>query len=200
MKIQSATFARGAARWEELPADGAPEAAFVGRSNVGKSSLLNMLVGRKSLAHTSATPGKTRQFNYYHINERFYLVDLPGFGYARISQTERLHWARMIERYLAERETLRTLVHLVDARHEPQALDLEVMHMMRGVPVPYLIVLTKADKLSGNELSRSRARAQRALKGMGLEAPVVATSSAGEGRGREHVWEWLAPFLPESPA
>lgn len=190
MKIESATFIKGAAGWKDLPADGLPEVAFIGRSNVGKSSLLNALVGRRGLARTSGTPGKTRQFNYYLIDERIYFVDLPGYGYARISKVQRERWGRFIGRYLEEREPLRLVFHLVDSRHEPTRLDRDVMELMRGGRVPYVILLTKADKLSGNERTKSERRVREALASYGMEIPVILTS-AKTGRGLAEMLDWI---------
>ena len=171
------TFLLSAARWDDLPAEPRPEVAFVGRSNVGKSSLLNALVGRRALAKVSQTPGKTRTFNYFDAADgRFFLVDVPGFGYAKVSQVERDRWAQLIGRYAMEREALRLLLHLVDSRHAPTALDREVMASVR--PERYALVLTKGDKLSGNGRATSLKTAKATLAAHGLShAPVVMTSS-----------------------
>ena len=164
--------------------------AFIGRSNVGKSSLLNRLVGRKSLARTSGTPGKTQQFNYYLAADRFYLVDLPGYGYAKVAQTERARWGRFIGRYLQEREPLRVVFHLVDSRHPPTALDRDIMAWMRASPASYVIALTKTDKLSGNGRTKSVRAVEEALEPLAMEVPVVLTS-AEDGRGRKELLGWI---------
>lgn len=190
MKITGVQFVKGAVRWEHLPTDGWPEVAFVGRSNVGKSSLLNMLAGQSGLARTSGTPGKTQQFNYYLVNQRLYFVDLPGFGYAKIARTERERWGRLLGRYLTEREPLRVVFHLVDARHPPMQQDEDIMDLMRGSPVPYVIALTKTDKLSGNQRAKSVARVEEVLEQKAMEVPVVLTS-AKTGRGRKELLEWI---------
>lgn len=190
MDVKDVRFVSGAAKWEQLPADHLPEVAFIGRSNVGKSSLINMLLGRRQVARTSRTPGKTQEFNFYLVNDSLFIVDLPGFGYARISQVERARWAQLIGRYVTERPPLKAVFHLVDIRHEPTALDREVMDMMKGSAVPYLVVLTKADKLSGNGRAQSKARVERALAGLGMEVPIILTS-AEDKRGREEVWHWI---------
>lgn len=171
------TFLLSAARWDDLPAEPRPEVAFVGRSNVGKSSLLNALVGRRALAKVSQTPGKTRTFNYFEAAAgRFFLVDVPGFGYAKVSQVERDRWAKLIGRYAMEREGLRLLLHLVDSRHPPTALDRAVMASVR--PERYALVLTKADKLSGNGRAVALKTAKAVLAEHGLShAPLVVTSS-----------------------
>ena len=190
MKIKQVEFVMGAATWAQLPADGRAEVAFVGRSNVGKSSLLNKLVGRKNLARTSGTPGKTQQFNYYLVNGQFYVVDLPGYGYAKISKVQRARWGEFIGRYLSEREPLRGVFHLIDSRHPPTDRDEDVMAHLRGGPVPYVIVLTKADKLSANQRRRSRAAVEALLKRMALEVPIVLTS-AKDGRGQAELLGWM---------
>lgn len=190
MDIQTVEFVKGAARWEHLPEDGLPEVAFVGRSNVGKSSLLNMLVGRKSLARTSRTPGKTQEFNYYLVNGDLYFVDLPGYGYAKISKQQRERWGLFIGRYLTERPTLRAVFHLIDSRHPPTALDRDVIALLRGSPVPYIILLTKTDKLSGNQRVQNRREVEKVLEQAAMEVPLVLTS-AQDRRGREEVLTWI---------
>ncbi len=190
MRIREITFVRGATSWGGLPSDGLPEVAFAGRSNVGKSSLLNALAGRRGLARTSGTPGKTREFNYYLINGALYFVDLPGFGYAKTSKQERARWARLIERYVTERDPLRLLVHLVDSRREPGETDRSFIEFMRGQEAPYAIALTKCDKLSGNERIRAERGVREALSGLGLEIPVFSTSSQTR-RGVPALLEWI---------
>lgn len=190
MNTVPARFVKGIARWQQLPDDGTPEVAFIGRSNVGKSSLVNMLLGRKNLARTSNSPGKTREFNFYLIDERLYFVDVPGYGYAKTAKTERDRWAAFIARYLTEREPLKVLFHLIDGRHAPTAYDREVMGYMKGSPIPYVVCLTKTDKLSGNQRATSARETKAALLGLGMEAPIILTS-AEDGRGREEVWDWI---------
>ncbi len=194
MEIRDVRFVKGVARWEGLPDEGLPEAAFIGRSNVGKSSLLNMLAGRRSLARTSNTPGKTQELNYYLANEQFYLVDLPGYGYARVARTERERWGRLIGRYLTERAPLRLVFHLVDSRHPPTELDRDILALMRGSPTPYVIVLTKTDKLSGNQRTKAAAEVQRVLQSAAMEVPVVHTSSQTR-RGREELLKWIEDLV-----
>jgi GTP-binding protein len=190
MLIKTSTFVLGASSWKNLPDDERPEVAFVGRSNVGKSSLINMLLGRKDLARTSNQPGKTRELNYYLINDAFYFVDLPGFGYARTSKVQRAQWASLISRYIDERATLRLLIHVVDGRHAPASIDREIMAMMRGLPQPYVVVLSKTDKLSGNERQKSRNKAAEALKDQHLEVPLIQTSAVSK-RGRDELLGWI---------
>lgn len=190
MHVRDAQFVMGAARWEQLPPPEFPEVAFVGRSNVGKSSLLNMLLGRKGLARISRSPGKTQQLNYYRINNALYFVDLPGYGYAKVSKKERERWGRLIGRYLSERAALRLVIHLVDSRHPPQQLDEDVMVLMCGSPVPYIIALTKTDKLSGNKRGQSVRNVEQVLERGAMEVPVVLTS-AKDRRGYKELWRWI---------
>ncbi len=190
MEIHEIQFVKGVVRWEGLPDEGVPEVAFVGRSNVGKSSLLNMVAERKELARTSRTPGKTQQFNYYLVNQILYFVDVPGFGYAKVSKKQRAKWGRFIGEYLTHRVPLRVVFHLVDCRHPPTQLDKDVMALMRGSPVPYIIVLTKADKLSNNQRQKSLASVQQVLAQGAMEVPVVFTS-AKKGTGREELLTWI---------
>ena len=190
MLIQEAQFVRGAASWKGLADDGKPEIAFIGRSNVGKSSLINMLLDRKSLARTSNTPGKTQQFNYYLINDTFYFVDLPGFGYAKVSKAQRAKWERFISRYMSEHEALRLVIHLVDGRHDPTRLDKDVMEFMKGGWMTYLVVLTKMDKLSGNHRGKAVRQVKKSLAEFDLEVPVIASSSKNKS-GKEELWQWI---------
>jgi GTP-binding protein len=148
LKIASAEFVISAASPTQFPKTSFPEIAFAGRSNVGKSSLLNSLVGRKGLAKISATPGKTRQINFFRINDRFQFADLPGYGYAKVARTEREEWARLIETYLTQRTQLRMVVSLSDIRHEPPALDRDMFTWLEAIGRDFIVVLTKYDKVS----------------------------------------------------
>ncbi len=190
MLIKDAHFIRGAAGWEGLSTDRIPEVAFIGRSNVGKSSLINLLVGRKMLARTSGTPGKTQEFNYYLINDRLYFVDLPGLGYARVSKAQRAKWDQFIRRYMSEHEALRLVVHLIDSRHDPTRLDEEIMAFMKGGWMPYLIVLTKIDKVPKTKRAGAVKNAKKSLARYGLEVPVVM-SSASERIGMDEILQWI---------
>src|SRR3954466_46019 len=155
MKILSAEFVKSAYDRRHWTTDELPEIAFLGRSNVGKSSLINSLLQRKGLARTSNTPGRTQCINFFLINERFYFVDLPGYGYARVSKSMRSDWGRMAEEYLSERETLTLCVQLVDSRHEPTALDKQLNEWLVHYKKSHIIAATKADKLSSNQLRKS---------------------------------------------
>jgi GTP-binding protein len=194
MQIHEAEFAKGVTRWADLPVDGLPEVAFLGRSNVGKSSFINMLVQRKSLVRTSKTPGRTRELNFFRINGRLYLVDMPGLGYARAPAQQRARWTQLNERYLTERVPLRLVFHLVDSRHPPMALDEMVMDFMAASAARYVVVLTKADKLSKNAQAQGIAAARQALDQHGLNAEVVL-SSAVTRLGRAEAWRLVSAAL-----
>lgn len=154
MRITTAEFALGVANLRQLPKDGLREVAFLGRSNVGKSSLINKLCGRKSLARTSSEPGKTRELNYYLINKEFYFVDLPGYGYAKLPEQIRSSWGKLIEQYLKGRDQLGMVVQLVDSRHEPTELDMMMIGWLDYYDLPFLVALTKADKLPASKMPR----------------------------------------------
>ncbi len=156
----------------------------MGRSNVGKSSLINSLLGVKGLARTSSTPGRTQSINFFLINEEFYFVDLPGYGYAKTSKENRRAWGKLIEKYLAERQQLVLSILIVDARHEPSPLDLQMKSWLQHFGLPYLVVATKVDKLSANEQRRFRQRAQEILD---TERVFAYSSLTGEGAGP--VWD-----------
>ena len=192
--FDEATFIRGAAQWPQLPTDGRPEVAFVGRSNVGKSSLLNALLGRKNLAYTSKKPGKTQQLNYFLVDGRFYAVDLPGYGYAHAPRSARAEWAQLQERYLSERPPLRAVVQLIDSRHPPMDSDLTLVEELRGIERPHLIAMTKTDKVSGNGRAAAERRMTDALESLGYTCPVVLTS-AKTGRGIGTVRHWITEQL-----
>lgn len=195
--FDEATFVKGAAAWEQLPDDGRPEIAFMGRSNVGKSSLINSVLGRKSLAYTSKSPGKTRQFNYFLVDGRFFVVDLPGYGYAKGARSERDAWERLRERYLSERRPLRGVIQLVDARHPPMDSDVAEIERLAEIGQPHLLVLTKVDKLSGNGRAQAQQRMNDSLANLDVERSVVLTS-AKTGRGIGAVRTWIGSVLEEA--
>ncbi len=151
MKVRQAEFVTSAVRPEQYPGDKRPEIAFVGRSNVGKSTLLNILLNRRGLAKTSKKPGKTRLINFFDVNGEIYFVDLPGYGFAKVSKKERMSWERSITEYITGREQLRLVMHLVDARHKPNDADRALLDMLDEAEVPALIVATKADKLRARD-------------------------------------------------
>jgi GTP-binding protein len=173
-----------------LPADGLPEVVFAGRSNVGKSSLVNMLLGRRAIARTSSQPGKTRTLNYYLVDGDRYFVDLPGLGYAKVARSQRQRWGRLIRDYLTQRDALRLIVQLVDARHGLTRTDDDLLAEVVRSDAPALIVLTKCDKMSSAAVSKQVAGMTSDLRSRGLEVPVVATS-AKKSTGGEELWEWI---------
>jgi GTP-binding protein len=186
MKIASAEFIKSAFEERDWPLDPLPEIAFLGRSNVGKSSLINSLLGVKGLARTSRTPGRTQALNFFLINKRFRFVDLPGYGYARVPKNMRAGWGEMASNYLAKRSLLVLSIQIVDSRHEPTTLDLQLDEWLAANAKPRVVVATKSDKLSQNELRKSIERARRVLT-----AERVITYSAITGRGREEVWRTI---------
>jgi len=183
MKIVSSEFVKSAFARDHWPADRRPEIAFLGRSNVGKSSLINSLLGRKGLARTSNTPGRTQSINYFLINDSFYFVDLPGYGYAKVPKQMRSDWGKMAEEYLSERKQLRLCIQLVDSRHEPTTLDAQLHEWLIFHNKIHIIAATKADKLSSNQLRKSLASIETKLS----ESRVIAYSSE-TGLGRDAVW------------
>ncbi len=189
MKITSAEFLKSAFEESQWPPPAVPEVAFLGRSNVGKSSLINSLLGVKGLARTSSTPGRTQALNFFLINKRFRFVDLPGYGYARVPKSVRGEWGRLVTDYLAKRESLVLSIQIVDSRHDPTQLDLQLREWLEFHGKPSLTVATKCDKLSANGLSKSLARAAKVLgeAGGGARGKIVAYSAV-TGRGREEVW------------
>ena len=193
MTIHSAEFITSIGTLKQLPEAGLPEIAFAGRSNVGKSSLLNRLLNRKNLAKTSNTPGKTRTLNYYRVNGSFHLVDLPGYGYARRSQAERESWGRLIEGYIQNRAQLRGFVQLIDARHDPTQDDLMLLDWLCHSQKPFVVVATKTDKLSGSTL---KPRIDKTRRMLNLHGPIdLCPFSAVTGRGRDTVWQWIGEIL-----
>jgi len=186
MEVQHITFVKSAETLRQMPSDQLPEVAFIGRSNVGKSALLNMLCQRKSIARISATPGKTQTFNFYQVNHQIYFVDIPGYGYAKVSKASRAKWRRQIADYLVQRISLSAVLHLVDSRHAPTGLDQEVMLLLRETEAHRFLVLTKADKLSGNKITRSVQTARKTMESCGVELPIIVTS-ATQRRGRKEL-------------
>jgi GTP-binding protein len=193
MSFDKSQFITSAPSIDDCPPPTLPEFCFAGRSNVGKSSLINKLTNRKRLARTSNTPGKTQQMNYYLIDESFYLVDLPGFGYAKVPEKERQKWGRDIKQYLLMRETLELILHLVDSRHPPTALDEEFFYWMASNNKPFSVLLAKSDKLSANKLKGSIKRCSDILNDMNIEVPIVACS-AETGYGINEIQSLILEF------
>lgn len=181
MHIKKADFVCSFVDTKSLPQDQLPEIALVGRSNVGKSSLINKVVNRKNLAKSSSTPGKTRMLNYYIINGAWYMVDLPGYGFAKVSKVEKEKWGKMIERYLSSREPLRGVIQLVDIRHAPSENDILMKEWLSHYELPILLVATKADKVSRNERQKSLAVIRRSLNLSPDQKPIVFSAQTGEG-------------------
>jgi GTP-binding protein len=190
MKITSAEFLKSAFQESDWPRDPKPEIAFMGRSNVGKSSVINSLLNARGLARTSNTPGRTQSLNFFDINNSFRFVDLPGFGYARVPKSLRLGWGEMVTSYLAKRQQLVLSIQLVDSRHEPTKLDLQLHEWLEHSAKPRLIVATKSDKLSKNDLKMSLERARRVFK-----AATVIAFSAKSGNGRDELWRTIENAL-----
>ena len=155
MIVKKAEFITSAAKPQQYPAPGVKEIAFAGRSNVGKSSLINLLVGRKALAKVSSSPGKTRTINFFNINDTFRIVDLPGYGFAKVSKAEQESWGRMMETYLSKREDLAAVILLVDSRHEPTAQDVQMYEWLQYYGLSGIVAATKTDKISRNELNKN---------------------------------------------
>lgn len=193
MKVTEAKYACSAVGPGQYPADNLPELAFAGRSNVGKSSLLNALLNRRSLARISSRPGKTQTINFYLVNQAFYLVDFPGYGFARVSKEIKSTWGRMIEGYLKGRTQLKGVVQLIDIRHEPTADDIQMYQWLQFFGFPTIVVATKADKLS-----RSKALQQLKMIRSKLKIPadgVLLPFSAISKEGVDHLWELLAAWM-----
>jgi GTP-binding protein len=192
MQIKSAEFVKSSQKHQDCPPADKPEYAFIGRSNVGKSSLINRVLGRKNLAKTSQTPGKTQLINHFLINENWHLVDLPGYGWAQVSQANRVAWEKMIQNYLIKRENLLGIFLLIDARHDAQQIDLEFMQFLGEKALPFVLVFTKADKLSNNQLQTNLTQYQKKLLAVWEELPTIFVTSAEDGRGCTEILTFIA--------
>ena len=192
MKITSATFTVSSAKVEQCPEVTQPEYAFIGRSNVGKSSLINMLTGRKGLAMTSSTPGKTMLINHFHINGEWYLVDLPGYGYAKRSKQATEALGQLIRRYVLERNALTCLFVLIDSRLKPQKIDLDFIRFLGETGVPFAIVFTKADKISGSASAGNVKAFLDTLSEEWEELPPHFVTASPTGRGRDELLDYVA--------
>ena len=193
MIIKSAEYRNGATIWEKTPKDGLPEFAFIGRSNVGKSSLINMLTQNKKLAQTSQTPGKTILINHYLINKKWYLVDLPGYGYAKVSQSEKEKWGKLIERYLQKSQMLKAVFLLIDIRHDPSANDKMMYDWIIYNGYEPIIIATKLDKIKRSQLQKQ----VKAIKtGLNMKSDgIVIPFSAETKQGREEIWNLIDSWL-----
>ncbi len=191
-KIKSARYIRSFADPEKIPRNDFPQIAFAGRSNVGKSSLLNSLANRKSLAQISSTPGKTRLLNFFLINDKLYFVDLPGYGYARTSKSTQKSWKRLVEGYLKGSKKLKGVVQIIDIRHPPFESDLELLQWLDFYSMETLVALTKADKLSKSKAILNQKEAAQKLK---KEADSVVVFSARTGEGKDKVLSWISSVI-----
>ena len=189
LELKNAEFVTSVFDLKQFKGRNLPEIAFAGRSNVGKSSMMNRLMGRKNLAKTSQTPGKTRSINYFILSNSLYFVDLPGYGYARVSKKMRDDWSKLMADYFTHSQKLCGVVQLVDARHNPTELDLQMHEMLESYGIYYIIVLTKADKLSNNQLAQS---VKKSREKFGLPPDLYPVPfSAVKGTGKKQVLQWI---------
>ena len=194
MRVDTVEFVMGAVSVDTAPDDGLAEIAFAGRSNVGKSSLINRLIQRKSLARTSSTPGKTQQLNYYRVNDQVYFVDLPGYGFVHGGQDLRRSLGKLTGGYLHKRKQLRAVVQLIDARRGPSDLDLQLVETLRELSHPFLLVFTKIDKLTRGKLNQQMKRLEKEGHLADLD---YLPFSAETGEGRIDLWRWIAETTSE---
>lgn len=190
MDVNQVELTISAVQEDQYPTDQQPEIALVGRSNVGKSSLTNVLINRKNFAHTSSQPGKTQTLNFYHVEEALYFVDVPGYGYAKVSKKQREKFGKMIEHYLTNRDQLKGVIELVDGRHVPTDDDIAMYQWLTYYQVPTLVVATKVDKLKPSQYNRIEKQVRQAL-GMQAGAPLLLFS-AQTRLGKEQVWDWIS--------
>lgn len=191
MKIEEAKFVISNTNPDLCPAPNKPEYAFIGRSNVGKSSLINMLTGKKGLSKTSGTPGKTQLINHFEINQNWYIVDLPGYGYAKAAKTSRRKWEEFIQKYLIGRKNLMNLFVLLDSRLEPQKIDIEFMNWCGEKEIPFTMVLTKIDKLSSTSLQKNLAVYKREMLKYWEALPPIFTTSSESSFGKEKLLNYI---------
>ncbi len=187
MRVHNVEMIMSAVRPEQYPTEGYPEFALAGRSNVGKSSFINKMISRKALARTSSKPGKTQTLNFYKIEEQLFFVDVPGYGYAKVSKSERDIWGNMIEQYLTDREVLRAVIQIVDIRHAPTKDDRIMYDFLVHYDIPAIVIATKADKVPKGKLARQEKIVRETLD-MRTEDPVIMFS-AEKGTGMEKAWK-----------
>jgi len=195
MKITNADFIKSSTQLNQLPGEELPEFAFVGRSNVGKSSLINLLLERKQLAHTSQKPGRTRTINHYKINDRWYMVDLPGYGYAQTSKKERKEMYRFIKDYILRAPNLINLFVLLDGKIKPQSSDLRFMEWLGINQIPFTMVFTKIDKISSSGLTKNMAQYRKEMLKKWEFLPMVIKTSAVEKHGRDEILNYIDELL-----
>ncbi|WDF81621.1 ribosome biogenesis GTP-binding protein YihA/YsxC [Lacticaseibacillus pabuli] len=189
MKVNDVSLTISAVREAQYPETDFPEIAFVGRSNVGKSSLINNIMQRKKIARTSSVPGKTQTLNFYLLNQSLYFVDVPGFGYAKVSKSDREKFSAMIESYLETRQQLRGVIQLVDSRHEPSDLDVSMYQYLHYYDIPTLVVATKIDKVKKNQWNKVESIQRKAMHLN--EAADWLPFSAQDSTGSAEVWDWI---------
>jgi GTP-binding protein len=197
MKISEAIFLQSNTGYQKCPKPDKPEYAFIGRSNVGKSSLINTIVQKKDLAKTSQTPGKTQLINHFQIDKKWYLVDLPGYGYAKVSKVEREKFEKMIHEYLENRENLICTFVLVDVRHEPQKIDLEFIHNLGEKGIPFCLVFTKADKLSKTAVDKNVEQYKEKMLETWEEMPQFFITSSVNGSGKDEILRTISELNKE---
>ena len=195
MIIKSAEFCISNTEVSKCPTDDLPEFAFIGRSNVGKSSLINMLTGKKNLAKTSGTPGKTQLINHFLINEKWYIVDLPGYGYAKSSRSNRSKWEKFIAEFLSKRQSLQNTFVLIDSRLEPQKIDLEFMIWCAERQLPFSMIFTKIDKLSSTALQKNIARYKKEMLKSWEEMPPIFSTSSESSFGKEGILHYIEQII-----
>ncbi len=195
MKIRDLEMNMSAVKKEQYPPDGLPQIALVGRSNVGKSSTINTLLNRKNFARVSQTPGKTRTINFFKINKEFYLVDLPGYGYAKLSKEEKASWGKIMEDYFSQCEDLQHVFLLVDIRHEPKKDDITMMEYVRYHNIPVSVIATKSDKLTRNHQNQSM---NVIAKMLGISREQIFPISSLKKIGQDAIWEKVVQILQES--
>lgn len=192
MKIQSACFIKSATKKEHYPKEGLPEIAFVGKSNVGKSSLINRIINRKGLVKTSSTPGKTQHVNFFKINDRIMFVDLPGYGYAKVPLSIKKTWGKMIETYLTDREELKLVISLVDIRRDPGEDQLQLIDWYHHFGIPFRTVVTKTDKARKSEIGDRKLRIASLLK---VDPESLILCSAKTGLGKQELWKEISSCI-----
>lgn len=191
MIIKTAEFVISNTDYKKCPEPDIHEYAFIGRSNVGKSSLINMLVNNKKLAKTSSTPGKTQLINHFIINDEWYLVDLPGYGYAKVSKVKRGEWSKIISDYILKRENLVSVFVLIDSRHKPQKLDIEFMEWLGIKGIPFSMVFTKIDKISSSELTKNLMHYKKEMLKSWESLPKIFMSSAKSQHGKDEILKYI---------
>ncbi|HLS65758.1 MAG TPA: ribosome biogenesis GTP-binding protein YihA/YsxC [Pseudogracilibacillus sp.] len=194
MKIKEATIEISAVSQKQYPTANLPEIALAGRSNVGKSSFINRMLGRRNLVRTSSKPGKTRTLNFYRINDAFYFVDVPGYGYAKVSKTEQQKWGAMMEEYFETREPLQLVVLVIDSRHDPTQDDMRMIEYISYLNIPLLIIATKVDKLKKNARQNQLRHITSIIHDVAADVQVIPFS-AETGENKDRIWDILAPYI-----